>query len=68
MKKGDLGVKFRERKPRQRWVFVTHKKHRMAKLAGNYETAAEAKQHLEKQIVFGLYRTPEKQEKRAAKR
>jgi integrase len=61
-----MGVKIRERKPGQWWLFVNYKKHRMAKLAGDYETAVEAKAFIEKQIAFGQYRPPPVELKRPA--
>jgi len=56
-----MGVKIRERKPGQWWVFVNHKGNRIAKFAGSLETAEAAREFIEKQIAFGQYEPPKRE-------
>jgi integrase len=59
-----MGVRIRERKPGQWWLFINHKGNRVARLAGSYEAAVEAKDFFDKQIALGVYQFPKREGKR----
>jgi hypothetical protein len=47
------------------WLWVNHKKQRVAKHVGSYETALKAKKTIDDQLALGLFVFPQREKKSA---